>query len=185
MRVETRIFGQQGRVDIEHPAFPASHELGGQDAHISSKNNILRARIQRGLFHRRIMLGARHALVGQRESRDTFGLSQRQRLGLRIVRCHQADLVRAPRQPARIKQRRHIRPPSGNEDRDPRLVRHYASPTSYRARTRYRPNLSPCSLCHLRRCGPRQGRFLLLFQGGRVLFRHWRVRPPAPCRRRS
>ena len=108
MGVETRIFREQRRVDVEHPSLPAGHEFGAEDAHVSGENDILRPGLHRGPLHDGIVVRARHAAVGKGEGRHALGRGQRKPLCIGIVGRDEADLAGTVRQQASIEQRGHI-----------------------------------------------------------------------------
>ena len=185
MRVEPGIFGQQRGMDVEHAPLPPRDETGRQDPHISREHDKVRPGIARCLLHRRVVVFACHAPVRKRKGRHAFCCGQLQPFGLRIVGRDQHDLIGSVGQAAGIEQRGHIGALAGHEDRDPGLVRHYASPTSPRARPRSRPTRARCSPCRPPRSGPRRARSRPHLPTGCGPLRHERARPPAPCRRRN
>ena len=83
--VEAGVFGQQRRVDVQHPSLPAAHEPGREDAHIARQRDEPRAAAQHLGFHRGIMIGPGNALVRQAESGHALGGGQLQPTGIRVV----------------------------------------------------------------------------------------------------
>lgn len=76
MGVQPLIFGQERRVDIQHPAFPLLHKSLAQYPHISGKRYMSRARFHYPRVHDGLVRRPVHALVRVGKSRNAFALRQ-------------------------------------------------------------------------------------------------------------
>ena len=187
--VSRPVYSAAARMDIEHSPLPAPHASRGQNAHITGERDVIGPCLAGRIFHRGIMVLARHAFVRKGEGRDSFRLGQSKRFRIRIVAGHQRDFVRRAIQAAGIEQRRHIASATRDENRDARPLqggfRHYARLPNRRARTRRPPRRARCSRARLQRSRPPPAPYRPPLQSACGPSRPARARRRAPCRRRN
>ena len=118
VRFQTAIFGQQRGVDVEYLALPALGKFGREDAHIACEHDVVRALIENGFLHQRIMFLALQSFVRLSESSDAFDFGQFQSGGILSVAGDKDNLVSRMRLTAGIEQRGHIGAGSRYQYRD-------------------------------------------------------------------
>jgi hypothetical protein len=115
MRAEPLVFGQKGRVDVEDTAPPALEEVCRNDAHETCQRDQVdlrgvQSRVQR-VEEPTLVLRSGRRKTGDRHA---FGFREGQSWGIRPVSGHQHNLIGAIGGTARVDERRHVGPASGD-----------------------------------------------------------------------
>jgi hypothetical protein len=110
MRVQALVGGQQGRVDVEHPARPALDEPRRQQAHEAGETDDLdAARLQRRLHRALEFLAGFELPMVDGERLDALRRGRREARRVRAVRQHERDLGGIIGRLGRGEQARHVR----------------------------------------------------------------------------
>ena len=116
--VQAGVFGEQARVDVQHPAGPGAGEEGRQDAHVAGEGDQLDALLAQRRIHQLLV---RLAVLSERAVIDGQGLDPGGGRGLqaeggRGVGEDQRDLGRIGRVFRRRDQSLHVGAATGDED---------------------------------------------------------------------
>ena len=112
------IFGEQRRVDVEHPALPFLHKGLAQYPHIARECDIVGTGVHNPVVHHRVMDRAVEMPVRLGEGGDTFGGGELQAFGIRIVAGDEHDFVWRVSVFGCVEQRGHVGAGAGDEDGD-------------------------------------------------------------------
>jgi hypothetical protein len=118
VRVKPRIFGQQRRMDIEHPPLPFLHKRLAQYPHIAGKRDVGGACVDNTVVHHRVMDGAVEMLMRLGKGRDAFGSGNFEALRVRVVACDEDDFIGAVWMFGSVEQGRHVAAGAGYQDGD-------------------------------------------------------------------